>query len=366
MSTRVAYIGLDHHHRDPYLTIAASLPVDIVAVCEPGEDVDPSTLTALSDRPDEITTEGTDIAAMVADATAYSDPETLFAEADVDVVWITYSNDAVPGIVAAAVEAGVDVISEKPLARTAADLEPVATAATDRGVTVAPSYFYRRNPVAMDLHDWVTEGFFGDIWSVDGRFVGSQLGYRDTDHYIYDAARSRGGALQWIGLHWMDMMMYILDEPITRVNAQRSDPDTVDVEDGMTLQFETASGVMGTFQTGYYLSDRGKDTHLGLYGTDAQAWTPVHDNAHTGPGAVPLQVFASHDDWTGAPKRTTQYELGYDRFPAWGDFVRDYFAAFFAGRESGDVPADVHDALRMLRVLDAAYVSAESDRWVTV
>jgi len=44
----------------------------------------------------------------------------------------------------------------------------------------------------------------------------------------------------------------------------------------------------------------------------------------------------------------------------------DYFEAFFDGVETGDVPATVDDALCLLRVLDAAYESAERDSWVDV
>ncbi|RLM40502.1 gfo/Idh/MocA family oxidoreductase, partial [Haloarcula sp. Atlit-47R] len=133
--------------------------------------------------------------------------------------------------------------------------------------------------VAIELRDRVSDGFFGDVWTVDGRFNASQLSYRNTDHYIYDQETSRGGALQWIGPHWVDMMPWILDDPISRINARFHEADEADVETGAVLQFETRGGTLGTYHTGYYLSDRGKDTHLGLYGTNAQALTPLHHDA---------------------------------------------------------------------------------------
>ena len=48
-----------------------------------------------------------------------------------------------------------------------------------------------------------------------------------------------------------------------------ADPIDEPPADGVDL-----GGTLGTYHTGYYLSDRGKDTHLGLYGTDAQALVP--------------------------------------------------------------------------------------------
>lgn len=364
--TRVGYVGVDHHHRDPYFQIANRLPVDLVALCEPGEAYTAADIQPLQDRPDEVTSEGVDTASVAEQAEIYTEPETMIGESDLDALWITYRNDRVPSIVETAVEHGVDVISEKPIARTAADLEPIAQRAREAGVTVGATYFYRNNPVARALRERVSDGLFGDIWSVDGRFIGSKLDYRDTSHYIYDADASRGGALQWIGLHWVDLFMYVLDEPIARVCAKSEAATDADVEAGMALLFETESGITGTFQTGYYLGDPVKDTRFGVYGTDATADTPLHHNARGGGATVPLDIRSDRAEWASAPARRTEFEFGYDRFPAWGDYVLDFFADFFEGRTSGSVPADVDDALRMLRVLDAAYESASSGEWTAV
>jgi predicted dehydrogenase len=366
MVTTVGYVGVDHHHRDPYFSMASGLDVEIAAVCEPGRRVDVENLTAMDDRPDEITTEGESIADLVGGAAVYEDPHELVAEADIDVVWITYRNDETPAIVDTAVDHGVHVVSEKPIARTADDLSRIAERATDAGVTVSPTFYYRKNPVAMDLRERVADGFFGDIWTVDGRFNASQLSYRNTDHYIYDRETSRGGALQWVGPHWVDIIPWVLDDPITRVNAQFHYVDEADVDAGAVLQFETESGTLGTYHSGYYLSERGKDTHLGIYGTDAQALTPVHHDSLQHEPTIPLELTSDDPDWTAAPQRTIEYEFTYARFPAFGDFVQDYFEAFFDGYEAGDVPATVDDAVQLLRVLDAAYDSAARDEWVEV
>jgi predicted dehydrogenase len=364
-TTRVGYVGVDHHHRDPYLQLAERLPVEVVAVCEPGEAYSLADVTPHADRPDEVASEGVDIARVLDGATVYTEVETLLAEADVDALWVTYRNDAVPDIVDAAVDHGVDVLSEKPLARTAGDLEPVARRARAADVTVGATYFYRYNPVARALRERVREGFFGEVWSVDGRYVGSALDLRDTTHYVYDDAASRGGALQWIGLHWVDLFMYVLGEPIERVAARTATAPDADIDEGAVVQFETASGTMGTFQTGYYLDEPVKDTRFAVYGRAGRASSPVH-HSRDGGDTVPLDLRSNRPAWRGAPHRRTEFELGYDRFPAWGDYVLAFFADFFAGREGGSVPADLDDALRVLRVLDAVYAAADGDGWVDV
>lgn len=77
---------------------------------------------------------------------------------------------------------------------------------------------------------------------------------------------------------------------------------------------------------------------------------------------IALELTAEDPEWSAALRRTIEYEFIYDRFPAFGDFVQD----FFAGYETGDVPVTVDDALQLLRVLDAAYESADRERWVAV
>lgn len=366
MGVNIGYVGIDHHHRDPYFAVASELDATVTAVCEPGRTVDVGNIAAMDERPDEITTEGQGVSDLVSGAAVYEDPHRLVADDSVDVVWITYRSDETPAIIDSAVENGVHVISEKPIARTASDLAEIADRAKEAGVTVSPTLYYRRNPVAMDLRDRMRDGFFGDVWTVEGRFNASQLSFRNTDHYIYDRETSRGGALQWIGPHWVDVIPWILDDPIARVNARFHDAAETDVEAGAVLQFETESGTLGTYHTGYYLSDRGKDTHLGLYGTDAQALTPLHHDSLQHEPTIPLEITSEDSEWTAAPKRTVEYEFGYDRFPAWGDFVQDYFEDYFDGYETGDVPATVDDAVQLLRVLDAAYESGERGEWVGV
>lgn len=363
---RIGYVGVKHHHKDPYFEIASNLPVTIDAVCEPGERVDREDLAPLEERPDEITAADESVTDVARDATIYEDLDELLASEAPDALWITYANDRTPAIVEAAIKAGVHVVSEKPIARMATELAEAASGADRAGVSVVPTYFYRANPIITDLREMVAEGLFGDVWSVDGRFVGSQLSYRNTDHYIYDRERSRGGVLQWIGLHWIDTMMHVLNDPIARVNATLAPAKETDIEAGVTLQFETRGETMGTFQSGYYLDSRGKDTHLGIYGTEAQARTPVHHDAMAEEPTAPVEIVSGRDDWSSAPRRITEYEFEYDRFEAWGDYVLEYFERVFAGLKDGTTPADLDDALRVLRVLDAAYESAENDGWATV
>jgi predicted dehydrogenase len=357
----IGYVGVDHLHRDPYFQLFDVVGADVTCVCEPNEAFDFDALEAMSDRPDDLPIEGLDVGATVAEAAVYRDPLELLEEEDVDLLWLSLPNRDTPPVIEAAVEHGVHVMSEKPMARTAEELEPAAELARERGVTVGVSYFNRGHPTVRELRSLAAEGFFGDVRTVDARFLASKLEFRDTTSFVYDGEASRGGALQWLGVHWIDHLMWVLDDPITRVNAQAvSTTDGVDVEDGMTLQFETGTGATGTFQTGYYLGGTRKDTALDIYGSRGRART----SAWRG-DPVTLDLHSYAEGSMGAPERTIDYHLSSDRFPAWGDLALSFFQGFFDSLTGdADPPADVDDALRVLRVLDAAYESAGTEAWV--
>lgn len=107
----VGFLGLDHHHRDPYLQSLARLPVEVTCAAEPDRSYAVEAVEALPE-----------------DANLYRSYEELLDAEDVDVAWVVLSNRKSPEVVEAAAERGIDVYTEKPVARTASDLAPVVEA----------------------------------------------------------------------------------------------------------------------------------------------------------------------------------------------------------------------------------------------
>lgn len=346
---RVGYVGLDHHHAEPYLASLAELPVSVTAACEPDPEFDPETVEGLGDVP------------------VYRDPESLLDSGDVDLIWLTLSNRDAPAVVEAAAERGLDVYTEKPVARTADELVDLRESVAATDATVGVSYTWRGYPTARDLRERAADGFFGDVSAIDVRFVASQLAFRDADHYLFERGASRGGIVQWLGVHFIDLLPWILDDPIERVSAaMECGTEGVNVEDEATVQFETRSGALGTLQTGYYLPEGRYDTRIGIYGSDGRCdWDPMGDEFGFD-GETTLEVETT-GEWAGAPRRWITYD--YDPQPGYGgapglSFMRQFLRA----REDPDVAptATLDDAVEVLRVLDAVYESAESGGWVAV
>lgn len=348
MTAHIGYVGLDHHHRAPYLETIAQLDAEVVATADPAgirpADVGADSLAA---RP------------------WYDSVDDLLASEPVDLLWVTLSNRETPEVLSRALEAGVDVLAEKPGGRTAADLEPVAERAESADATVGFAYTWRGHPIARDLRERAGDGFFGPVRSFDLRFVASKLATRPTDHYLFDADASRGGIVQWLGVHWLDLLPWLLDDPIERVCASMSHGyDGVDVEDGATVLLELASGAVGALTTGYYLREGRYDTAVDIYGeTGRCSWDPMGPTfGFEGETSITLDA----DDWQSTPHREIVHE--YDPAPGYGGrWGLEFFEQFLAAtRGEATVPAGLDDALAVLRVLDAAYASAAQAGWVDV
>lgn len=348
MTTRVGYVGLDHHHREPYLETIDQLDAEVVATADP-----------TGTRPADVDAEP------LLDLPWYEGVAELLADEPIDLVWLTLPNRATPEAISAALAADVDVLSEKPGARTAGDLEPLLERASASDSTVGFAYTWRGHPIARDLRERAAAGFFGTVRAVDLRFVASKLATRPIGHYLFDQAASRGGILQWLGVHWIDLLPWLLDDPIDRVNASmRRGTAAVDVEDGATLQFELDSGAHGTLTTGYYLRDGRYDTAVTVYGERGRcSWDPMGPTfGFDGETTVALDS----DDWPSTPHREIVHS--YEATPGYGGrWGLEFFEQFLAACTGETVVlAGLPEAVDVLRVLDAAYASAERDEWVSV
>ncbi|WP_338737914.1 Gfo/Idh/MocA family oxidoreductase [Haloplanus salilacus] len=346
----IGYVGLNHHHAEPYLESIAELPARLTAACKPDGELHANDVTGLGDIP------------------LYSDTEGLLDGEDLDVLWITLSNRDTPEVIEAAVERGIDVYTEKTAARTAAELKPVVDTIDESDASVCVSYIWRGHPASRELRSRSEAGFFGNVRSVGARFLASQLAYRDVDHHLFDREASRGGITQWLGIHWLDLLPWMLGDPIVRVNASLSyGTSEVDIEDGAVLQFELASGAIGTLECGYYLRESRYETELSITGTDGRAlWDPMGD--YFGFDDETTVEFESvREEYASTPRRYLTYD--YEPMPGYGGgYGLDFMNQFLEARVSKDVdvPADMHDALTALYVLDAVYESAESGMWADV
>lgn len=263
--------------------------------------------------------------------------------------------------------AGVHIMVDKPVTRTAPALRRVQSALAPDGVFYT-GYVWRWDAIINQARSLVREGILGDLWSIEMRWISSRIGrrqdrprHRDAGHYLFRRDISRGGMLQWLGCHWIDLMAYVTGQPITSVMAMTARQTSVDleVEDSATCLLRFGNGMLGSLHLGYLLPVGGQ-TCFCLRGS--LGW--VHWDWQAGRR---FTVYSEHSTWKTSPTRVFDFtppeRAGYSD-GAGAALLHDFARCVGAG---GVGPAmTIADAIRVLAVIDAAYESAESGNTVLV
>ena len=107
--------------------------------------------------------------------------------------------------VSAALEAGIAVFCEKPLATQLADAERLAALADKSGCLLAVGMIRRWFPATRLLRDLILDGAIGELRSFRG-FEGGRFDWPVRSPGYFSKAQSGGGVLMDIGVHALDLL----------------------------------------------------------------------------------------------------------------------------------------------------------------
>ena len=186
----------------------------------------------------------------------YADAAGLVADPDVEAVYVATPNHLHAGPVMDAAAAGKAVLCEKPMAASLAEAERMGEACRCAGILYGTAFDQRHHPAHRALRDAIRAGRIGRptaIRIVYACWVGpdwSDGGGREN--WRIDAAKAGGGALMDLAPHGIDLVAFLLDEPLASVSAatQRRVQDYA-VDDGAAIVGATASGVLATLHVAY-------------------------------------------------------------------------------------------------------------------
>jgi predicted dehydrogenase len=135
----------------------------------------------------------------------------------IDAIVVATINDSLAAITLAAVKAGKHVLVEKPAARSADELRPVAEAAKLSGATVRVGFNHRFHPAILKARELVDAGAVGPLMFVRGRYGhGGRIGY--DREWRADPALAGGGELLDQGVHLIDLTRWFLGD-VERVSG---------------------------------------------------------------------------------------------------------------------------------------------------
>ena len=284
------------------------------------------------------------------------------AAADFDLVVVATPNDTHTTFGEAALEAGLAVVVDKPLATTAADAARLVAAAeaAKRPLTVFQNRRWDSDFLA--LRKLIARGALGDVWRFESRFERwrptPKPGWRESGD-----PGAGGGMLLDLGSHLVDQALTLFG-PATLVYAtlDRRRPG-VAVEDDAFLELTHASGVRSSLWVSAVAAQQGPRLRVlgsqGAYVVDGLDGQEDELRAGRDPAAP---------DWgTESPGRWGRLYAGDTSKPVTRG--PGAYPAFYAGVRDGlrlgrPMPVDPSDAVRTLEVLDAARTSAQTGQAV--
>lgn len=273
------------------------------------------------------------------DAMGYTDYEDLFANERLDAVSICTPSGTHAEIAVAAAEAGISVLSEKPLDVSLERVDRMIDAADRNGVRLGGVFQRRFTPERWTARQWVEEGRFGELLLADTavKWHRPQRYYDDHWHGQRDLD---GGVLMQQAIHFVDLLQW-LTGGIERVTAETETmAHEMECEDVAVVSVRFENGARGTIEatTGV----RGGRERVELNGTA---------------GSYNSGTFVLEDE--EVEPALTDPPCGTGLEGQIGDFVA-------AVREDREPIVSGRDAREAVEVVLAAYASATLDRPVRV
>ncbi len=183
----------------------------------------------------------------------HADLAALLADAEIEVVHVCTPNASHLEIATAALEAGKDVVCEKPLALDVAAATGLVRLAQESGRLLAVPYVYRFHPMVREARARIARGEIGRPLVAHGGYLQDWLlSAEQTDWRADSGEGGRSRAFADIGSHWCDLFEFVVGERISAISAvthrAHSSRAGVEVsnEDIVLLQLRTEAGTLGS------------------------------------------------------------------------------------------------------------------------
>ena len=168
----------------------------------------------------------------------YDSFEEVLGDPAVDIVVCATPNDSHKEIVIKALNSKKHVICEKPVALSVSDFDDMTRAAEENGVLFSVHQNRRWDVDFLAIRSIIASGEIGDTINIESRIHGSRGVPSD-----WRCTKAQGGGmiLDW-GVHLIDQMLKLIEDPIESVFCQTTHITTSEVDDGFKLTLNFVGG----------------------------------------------------------------------------------------------------------------------------
>ena len=198
----------------------------------------------------------------------------ILEDTEVEAIVNTTPNDAHLETTRQAARAGKHVFLDKPVANSVRDGRAITDVCRRAGVVLALGYQRRRESHFRWIKKQIDGGAFGRLVNAEVNISRDRLGQVDLSSWRYTAAGMPGGVMLQIGVHYADVLDYLIG-PIKAVSgrfAQLVLPG--DNPDVASLVFEHENGALSTLNASY--ASASEYYLMNIYGKEATAYYDLH------------------------------------------------------------------------------------------
>jgi len=326
---------------------------------------------------------------------ATGDYRTLLADPTLDAVHVCTPNALHFPMAMAALEAGKNVLCEKPLATTVAEAEQLVAKAKEKNLANCTFHNLRYYPMVQQMRRLREAGELGDIYAVQGTYSQDWLLY-DTDWNwrIDTSANGRSRAFADIGTHWCDMLEHVTGQRISALCAdlqtfhktrkrpkgsvetfsgktsQPADYEDmpIDTEDFAAVLLRLGERTRGAFTVSQVSAGRKNRLCMEIYGSKGSVtWDQEKpDELWMGQRNEPNRLLIK-DPSLMLEKARSYADLPGGHSEGYDDTFKQVFRRFYrtvADRSAAVEYPQFEDGLRQLRILDKVLESSKARAWV--
>lgn len=272
----------------------------------------------------------------------YEDYEAMLEEADLDVAQVTTPHTLHAEQVLAALDRGLHVYCEKPLATSLPDAREIRDRVEETGLKLMVGYQRHLDPAFLRGRERWAEG------DREPTFVTAEITQPlwDTEKWYLNPDLSGGGQIYATGTHVIDAILWMADEDPASVTA------SLNLDEGRARMDKHAALTI-ELENGCVIS-------LGISGDTPRVREHVHGWDDDG------ALYIEGREWD--PRELTVIDAeGTEHSPHVGEPEQSKGEAFVESvREDTEPPVTVYDALRATAVKEAAYEADESGERVDV
>lgn len=294
----------------------------------------------------------------------YESLDAVLADSAVDIVLVSTPNHLHREIAIKALEAGKNVVCEKPVTVSSCDLKAMLEAAEAAGKLFVVHQNRRWDEDFLTIKKIYDEGLLGEVFAIESRVHGSRGIPGD-----WRAQKAFGGGmmLDW-GVHIIDQMLLLVEEKVKKVYCTVDNITNGEVDDGFRLILTFESGKRALLEVGtsnfielprwYMLGDSGS----AVIDDWALKGRIVNITNWDKKDAVPVKTAAGLTK-TMAPR--TDDTIKEHPLPVVHSDIKDFYRGVMATIE-GTAPPLITGAqlMRVMRLMEAAFVCAREGKVV--